>query len=142
MLRRELRSTTGQETAAASFRSLWVDNTAGPPRHGPLLASRLPAQLRSAPAGSGPAPPRLRPRRCSLVARARGAPGRAAGAADRRLCASFQGRTQGPQAPASAADSRLRQRGKTQRKKGEKENDTRAEGEKLYFFSYSFLGLK
>lgn len=75
-------------SAAASFRSLWVDDTAGPPRRGPPVASGLPAQRRSAPAGPGPAPPRLRPRRCALVARARGPPGRAAGAADRRLRAS------------------------------------------------------
>lgn len=47
-----------------------MDNTAGLPRRGPPLASPLPAQLRSAPAGPGPAPPRLRPRRCSLIARA------------------------------------------------------------------------
>lgn len=90
--------------------------------------------------GGGPAPLRLRPRRGSPAARSPpGALGRAAGAADRGLCASGPGRAQGPQTPASAAGGRLRQGGETQ-KKGGKKKGLRAEGEKLIFSPIFFRG--
>lgn len=111
-----------------------------PPRLSPSLpaASAAPRPARRAWPGAteAPPPPRLYRRRSPRGTR----PG-SGGCRPGWLGAFCPGRTKGHQTPASAAGSGLRQGGETQNKK-EKKNRTRAEGEKLYFFSHSFLELK